>query len=110
MALRDGSWQCRLELDDGRTLEANTDDLLLGQIDVAERASGVPWAYMDPRGSVRVAMALFAVLLIRDGEAEDKALQLVKELPAEKLRGAFTWVAPEDPLPATPGEKTDPPA
>lgn len=109
MALRDGSWQCRLELEDGRVLEANTDDLPLGLIDVAERASGVPWAFMDPRGSVRVAMGLFAVLLIRDGEAEDKALQLVKELPGKALTGAFTWLAPEDPLPAT-GEKTDPPA
>jgi len=108
MALRDGSWTCRLELDDGRTLEVNTDDLPLGQIDVAERACGVPWAYMDPRGSVRVAMALFAVLLIRDGEAEDKALQLVQDLPAIKLREAFTWLPPEDPLPAT-GEQTGPP-
>ena len=58
---------------------------------------------MDPRGSVRVAMALFVVLLIRDGEAEDKALQLVRELPSTKLRGAFTWLPPEDPLPATGG-------
>lgn len=110
MALRDGSWDCRLELDEGKTLAANTDDLLLGQIDVAERACGVPWAYMDPRGSVRVAMALFAVLLIRDGMAEDKALQTVQELPATKLREAFTWVPPEEPLPATEGGEADPPA
>lgn len=108
MALRDGSWNCRLQLEDGRVLVASTDDLLLGQIDTAERAAGIPWAYMDPRGSVRVAISLFAVLLIRDGEAEDKALQLARELPAKALTGAFTWVEPEDPLPAT-GEDTDPP-
>jgi hypothetical protein len=109
MALRDGSWECRLQLEDGRTLEASTDDLLLGQIDTAERACGIPWAYMDPRGSVRVAIALFAVLLIRDGEAEDKALQLARELPGKALTGAFTWVPPEEPLPAT-GDTADPPA
>jgi hypothetical protein len=109
MALRDGTWNCRLQLDDGRTLETNTDDLPLGMIDTAERAAGIPWAYMDPRGSVRVAVALFAVLLMQDGEAEDKALQLARELPGKTLRGAFTWVDPEDPLPAT-GEHTDPPA
>jgi hypothetical protein len=108
MALRDGSWDCRLQLEDGRVLEANTDNLLLGQIDTAERAAGIPWAYMDPRGSVRVAMSLFAVLLIRDGESEDKAIQLARELPATVLREAFTWIPPEDPLPVT-GEAGDPP-
>lgn len=109
MALRDGSWTCVLQLEDGRKLEASTDDLPLGLIDTAERACGIPWAYMDPRGSVRVAMALFAVLLIRDGEEEDKALQLAQELPGKTLRGAFTWVEPQDPLPST-GEHADPPA
>jgi hypothetical protein len=109
MALRDGSWNCVLHLDDGRRLEANTDDLPLGMIDTAERASGIPWAFMDPRGSVRVAVALFAVLLMQDGEAEDKALQLARELPGRKLRDAFTWIPPEDPLPAT-GEAADPPS
>lgn len=108
MALRDGSWTCRLQLEDGRVLEASTDDLPLGQIDVAERACGVPWAYMDPRGSVRVAIALFAVLLIRDGESEDKALQLARELPGTALRDAFTWVPPEEPLPATGERAPDP--
>jgi hypothetical protein len=109
MALRDGSWLVRLELDDGRTLEASTDDLTLAQLDVAERASGIPWPVMDPRRSIRVAMGLFTVLLIRDGEAEDKALQLVQELPASKLTGAFTFVPPEDPLPAI-GEAAPDPA
>jgi hypothetical protein len=108
MALRDGSWQVRLELDDGTTLEASTDDLTLAQLDVAERASGIPWPIMDPRRSARVAMALFAVLLIRNGTAEDKALALAAEFPASKLHGAFTYVPPEDPLPPVEGPHPDP--
>lgn len=110
MALRDGSWLVRLKLDDGRELEASTDDLTLTQLDVAERASAIPWPLMDPRRSSRVAMALFAVLLIRSGEAEDKALQLAAEMPASKLHGAFTYVPPEDPLPATGEANASPPA
>jgi len=109
MSLRDGNWRIRLELPDGKVLESSTDELTLAQMDVAERASGVPWALWDPRRSVRVAIGLFVVLLVRDGTAEDKALQLAQELPGKVLTGAFTWEQPEDPLPAT-GEHTDPPA
>ena len=111
MALRDGNWQIRLELPGGgKVLESSTDELTLGQIDVAERASGVPWALWDPRRSVRVAIGLFVVLLVRDGETEDAALKLAQELPGKVLTGAFTWVPPENPLPATPGagEAPDP--
>jgi hypothetical protein len=109
MALRDGKWTVRLELDGGRVLERSTDDMTLNQVDVVERASGIAWGFWDPQRSARVATALFAVLLMVDGETEDKALTLAGELPASVLRGAFTWIPPEEPLPAT-GERTDPPA
>jgi hypothetical protein len=107
MAKRDGSWLCRLKLD-GKVLEASTDDLTLDQLDVAEQVSGVPWPLMNPGGSVRVAKALFAVLMIRAGMEEDEALRRCGELTAEKLHDAFEWVPPEDPLPATEGT-ADPP-
>lgn len=113
MALRDGNWKVRLQLpgEDGKVLRSSTDDLTLAQIDVAERASGVPWALWDPRRSVRVAMGLFVVLLVADGSKEDDALQLVQQLPGSVLTGAFTWEPPTDPLPSTAGEeKADPPA
>jgi hypothetical protein len=110
MALRDGSYSIRLQLEDGRLLENSTDDLTLLQIDTAERACGIAWPFMDPTRNMRTAIALFAVLLIADGEDEDKALQLAGEMKGRQLRGAFTWNPPEDPLPATGGEPTDPPA
>jgi hypothetical protein len=109
MSLRDGKWTVRLELDDGRVLERDTDDMTLNQVDVVERACGFAWGYWDPPRSARTAVALFAVLLMVDGDTEDKALKLAGELPASKLRDAFTWVPPEESLPAA-GEATDPPA
>lgn len=112
MALRDGNWKVQLQLPEGKVLESSTDELTLQQIDVAERVSGIPWAAWDPRRSVRVAMALFVVLLIRNGETEDQAVKLVQDLPGKTLTGAFTWVPPEDPLPAISEqeEPADPPA
>jgi len=113
MALRDGNWRIRLELPDGRVLESSTDDLTLQQFDVAERASGIPWALWDPRRSVRVAMGLFVVLMVNDGTTEDVALGLVQQLPGKTLTGAFEWEAPTDPLPAigsAEGALADPPA
>lgn len=112
MALRDGRWRFRLELDGGTVLERTTDDLTLNQVDVVERTSGFAWGYWDPPRSARTAVALFAVLLMTDGTAEDKALQMAGELPATKLRHAFTWEPPEEPLPKLEdgGERTDPPA
>jgi hypothetical protein len=109
MALRDGRWRFRLQLDDGRTVERTTDDMTLTQVDLVERTCGFAWGYWDPPRSARTAVALFAVLLMVDGETEDKALQMAGELPATTLRDAFTWEPPEEPLPAT-GEPTDPPA
>lgn len=109
MNLHDGTWHVRLELDDGKVLTSSTDDLTLAQVDTVERVSGIPWALWDPRRSVRVAMALFVVLLIADGDSEDKALTRAQELPRKTLTGAFRWDPPADPLPTT-GERTDPPA
>lgn len=110
MSLRDGNWRFRLE-HGGKLMESSTDELALGLFDVAERASGVPWAMWDPRRSVRVAMGLFVVLMVQDGMEESAALELVQKLPGKVLTGAFTWEPPESPLPATKGgERTDPPA
>jgi hypothetical protein len=107
MSLRDGRWRFRLEVD-GRTVERTTDDMTLNQVDVVERACGIVWGAWDPPRHARCAVALFAVLLMVDGTAEDKALQLAGELPATVLRDAFTWEPPTEPLPAT-GEAADPP-
>jgi hypothetical protein len=82
MALRDGRWRFRLQLDDGRTVERTTDDMTLTQVDLVERTCGFAWGYWDPPRSARTAVALFAVLLMVDGETEDKALQMAGELPA----------------------------
>jgi hypothetical protein len=110
MALRDGRWRFRLEVD-GRAIERTTDDMTLNQVDVVERTCGFVWGAWDPPRSARTAIALFAVLLMVDGQPEDKALQLAGELPADKLRGAFTWEPPEEPLPQLEDgeERTDPP-
>lgn len=109
MALRDGKWTVRLELDGSRVLERTTDDLTLNQVDVVERSCGIAWGFWDPTRSARTAVALFAVLLMVNGETEDKALKLAGELPAEKLRGAFTWEPADEPRPAD-QVSTDPPA
>lgn len=106
MSKRDGAWLCRLELD-GKVLEASTDDLTLDQLDVAEQVSGVPWPLMNPARSVRVAKALFAVLMLRSGMDEEQALRRCAELTADRLAGAFEWMPPEDPLPDT--GQADPP-
>jgi hypothetical protein len=111
MALRDGSWHVRLELEDQKVLTTSTDDMTLMQVDVVERVSGVPWALWDPRRSVRVAMALFVLLLVNDGTPEQQALEKVQQLTYPTLLGAFRWEPPTNPLPATAGaeERTDPP-
>lgn len=109
MSARDGSWLCRLE----GYPDVSTDDLTLDELEVAERACGVPYVLMDPHASVRIAKALFAVMIHKAGAAEDEALKLAGKLTTRKLHNAFTYVLPTKPAPqpATGGGVTaDPPA
>lgn len=117
MARLDGSWLCKLE---GHP-DVSTDDLTLDELEIAERSCGVPYVLMDPHASVRVAKALFAVMLMRakldagtpQRQAEDEAVKAAGKLTTKRLHGAFAWVPPSGPPlpPATDGEvAADPPA
>lgn len=96
-----GHWVCRLE---GHP-DVTTDDLTLDELEMAERASGVPYTLMDPHLSVKVAKALLAVMLVRakrqggmpQQQAEDEALAVAGGLRVEKLHHAFTFVPPTTP-------------
>jgi hypothetical protein len=109
MARRDGSWTLTLELD-GQKLTANTDQLTLDEIDVAEQAAGIPWSMLNPLRSVRAAKGLLAVLLIRAGQPEDVAVKEAGRLTMEQAADAFTFVPPSgQPLPDVEGS-ADPPS
>lgn len=101
MSKRDGSWLVSLE----GYPELSTDDLTLDELDVAERACGVPYTLMDPHVSVRIAKALLGVVLLRanlnsgmdESAAQADALARVGKLTTRTLHGAFTYVKPTDP-------------
>lgn len=107
MARRDGAWLVQLE---GHP-DVSTDDLTLDELEIAEKACGVPYTLMDPHVSVRIAKALFAVMVRRalinegvaEGVAEERALQQVRKLTTRSLHGAFTYLPPTDPQPASVG-------
>lgn len=119
MARRDGSWLLRLQLADGQTLEASTDDLTLDELEIAERVSGVAWVAMNPLRSTKVAKGLLALLLIRQNlssgmdraTAEDKGLEVAGGVTFAQLSDAFTYRPPTEALPAVEGERSeDPPS
>jgi hypothetical protein len=119
MARRDGAWLLHLELEDGSTLEASTDDLTLDELEVAERVSGVAWAALNPLRSAKVAKGLLALLLIRQnlatgmdrGTAEAKALEVAGQVTARQLSDAFTYQPPTEGFPELDGERSaDPPS
>lgn len=83
----EGYWLVKLE----GYPEVSTDELTLDEVETAEKACGVPYSLMDPRQSVRIARALFVVLMIRAGMAEDVALKESGTIKLAKLHGAFTW-------------------
>lgn len=115
MSLQDGSWTIRLEGHE----QVSTDDLTLDELEMAERACGVPYTLMDPHVSVRIAKALLAVCLLRanlragmaEAAAEDDALRRVRKLTTAALHGAFQWVPPGKPRPPATGTEApaDPP-
>jgi hypothetical protein len=98
---RSGYWECRLE---GHPT-VTTDQLTLDELDVAERACGIPYTLMDPHQNVRVAKALFGVMLLRakldagvpPATAEDEAVAQAGQLPVGALHEAFRYVGPESP-------------
>lgn len=113
-----GSWLVNLQ----GYPEVSTNDLTLDELEVAERACGVPYTLMDPHVSVRIAKALLGVLLVRanvakgmtQDAAETDALSRAGKLTIRALHGAFTYVPPARPLAMVrslaEGERADPPS
>lgn len=108
MSKLDGSYLCKL---DGYPA-VSTDDLTLDELEVAERACGVPYTLMDPHASVRIAKALFAVMMHKAGMGEDEAVKAAGKLTTKRLHGAFTYVSPTQAARAAAvgGATSDPPS
>jgi hypothetical protein len=106
--LGDGSFRLHL---DGYP-DCSTDDLTLGDVELAEEVCGVPYVLLNPLASAREAKALLVVLLVRNGVPKDEALQQATGLNLRSLAGAFTYVPPSSsrrPQPATASEGSSPP-
>lgn len=86
-----------------------TSELTIGEAELAEEVSGVPYTLMNPISSVKVAKALLVILLKRSQVnaglapevAEKEALGTVAGMPLLVLQGAFTFVPGDDDVPAT---------
>lgn len=93
-----------------------TSELTIGEAELAEVVSGVPYTLMNPISSVRVAKALLVILLRRSRVnegltpevAEKEALAAVDGMPLSVLHGAFTFVPGSDDVPAMLGGGTEP--
>jgi hypothetical protein len=94
-----GAW--RLHLDDPDVPDVSTLDLTLADVELAEEVCGVPYVMLNPLASAREAKALLVVLLVRAGMGRDAALERAQNLNLRQLAGAFVYVPPERPLPAT---------
>lgn len=94
-----------------------TSELTIGEAELAEVVSGVPYTLMNPIASVKVAKALLVILLKRSHVnagvavevAEKEALAIVDGMPLSVLHGAFTFVPGEGDTPATTAGRTEPP-
>lgn len=103
MAGRERHWLVEVEGFDPIT----TSELTIGEAELAETVSGVPYTLMNPVASVKVAKALLVILLKRSrvnaglpvALAESEALAAVDGMPLSVLQGAFTFV---------PGERDQP--
>jgi hypothetical protein len=102
-----GSWL--LHLDDPDIPDVSTDDLTLGDVELAEEVCGVPYVMLNPLASAREAKALLVVLLMRAGMGKDQALERAQSVNLRQLAGAFTYVPPGTPIPATTTEAGSPP-
>lgn len=114
MSKLDGAWLCKLE----GYPDVSTDDLTLDELDMAERACGLPYSLMDPHAGAKIAKALFAVMLYRakldaglpTAQAEEEAVAAAGKVTTRRLHGAFTYVPATHPAPATSrGGTQDPP-
>jgi hypothetical protein len=103
--LDNGSWTLHLE----GFPDANTDDLTLDDVELAEEVCGVPYTLLNPHASAREAKALLVVLLVRAGVEKDTALQQASQVNLRQLAHAFTYNPPSRSLPATDGEGANPP-
>jgi hypothetical protein len=74
-----------------------TNDLTLAEVEIVERVSGVPWVLMNPHASMRVAIALVAVVARRAGMDEAEAVEYARGLPITALHRAFVFVPGEAP-------------
>lgn len=85
-----------------------TSELTIGEAELAEDVSGVPYTLMNPVSSIKVAKALLVILLKRSQVnaglapevAEKEALDAVAGMPLSVLHGAFTFVPGSDDVPA----------
>lgn len=91
--------------------EVSTNDLTLDEVEIVERVCEVPYSLLNPLSSVKIAKALFVVLAMRAGEAEDAAIKRLGKLSLKALHGAFRFDPGEQgPPPAVPDEVPDPPS
>jgi len=85
---RTGHWLCKLE----GYPDLDTDQLRLKDVVIAEKVCGLPYTMLDPRASTQVAIALFVLMLVRQGVDEDEAIEQAENLHVQVLHGAFTYV------------------
>jgi hypothetical protein len=104
VARRERHWRVEVEGFDPIT----TSELTIGEAELAEVVSGVPYTLMNPMATVKVAKALLVILLKRSHVnagtsvevAEKEALAVVDGMPLSTLTGAFTFVPGDDDVPA----------
>jgi hypothetical protein len=69
-----------------------TDELTLDEVELVEKVAGVPWVAINPTNSLRCAKALFVVMAVRAGVAEDEAIKSVSSMTLKKIKRSFTFV------------------
>lgn len=77
--------------------EVMSDDLTLDEVERIERLTDIPWAKMNPLGSLRQAKAWLLVALLHAGATEDEAAGHLARLNLGGIKGAFQLHAGERP-------------
>lgn len=80
----------------------NTDDMTLGELGEAEKASGKPWSLLNPWTDVATAKEFCRIALERQGASEDA----LDSLTAKDIKQAFDFVA-DEPMPEAEGEQLE---
>jgi hypothetical protein len=74
-----------------------SDDLTLDEVARIESLTDIPWAQMNPLGSLRQAKAWLLVAALHAGATEDEAAGHLAQLNLGAIKGAFQLHAGERP-------------